>query len=353
MGFVSRRSFLVGAGASIAAASCVQSRSDPTRSQEDGKVPLADGALLVEYSPKKLRDEVTSGGPPKDGIPSIDDPTFTGVERADERLQPTDIVFGVAEGTDAKAYPQNILVWHEIVNDTLDGTPVSVTYCPLTGTAMGFERGETTFGVSGNLLNNNLVMYDRATDSRWPQMLASAIQGTHEGESLREFRLIWTTWEQWKQRYPQTRVLSEDTGYLRDYGRDPYGSYNPRGGYYTSESTLFSRLQEDDRYPLKQVVMGVRTTDNATAFVKNSLRTQGLIEGKLGDSPVVAVYDSTLDTVSVYRVPPTASVTYEDEEVLVNGSAHAPDDLPFDHVYGFDAMWFAWVGMYPSTRIHA
>ncbi len=322
------------------------------RRQDDQKVPLADDRLLVEYSFERLRDEVLSGGPPKDGIPSIDEPTFTGVADADQRLDPGDVVFGVAKGEDVKAYPQYVLVHHEIVNDALDGTPVSVTYCPLTGTAMGFERGETTFGVSGNLLNNNLVMYDRATDSRWPQMLATAIDGTHEGRSLREFRLVWTTWENWKTRHPETAVLSEDTGYLRDYGRDPYGTYNPRGGYYTSSNTLFERLRNDDRYPSKKMVIGVRTGDGATAFVKDALRERGVIEGELAGTPVVAVYSPALDTAYVYHNPDGVSVSEADGEVVVDGDAYAPDDLPLDRAYAYDVMWFAWAGFYPNTRVY-
>lgn len=102
-------------------------------------MPLADEQLLLEYPFERLRNEVLSGGPPKDGIPSVDGPTFTGVAE-DQRLDPHDIVFGVAKSDDVKAYPQYVLVQHEIVNDTLGGTPVSVTYCPLTGTAMGDTR---------------------------------------------------------------------------------------------------------------------------------------------------------------------------------------------------------------------
>jgi len=363
MARISRRALLLGAGASVAATYGVNGvlsgdAASRNRTQDGRKVPLADEQLLVEYPLERLRDEVLSGGPPKDGIPSIDEPTFTGVAEADQRLDPGDVVFGIAKGEDVKAYPQYILVHHEIVNDALGGTPVSVTYCPLTGTAMGFERGETTFGVSGNLLNNNLVMYDRETDSRWPQILATAIDGTHEGKSLRELRLVWTRWGDWKARHPETAVLSEDTGYVRDYGRDPYGTYNPRGGYYASSNTLFERLRNDDRYPPKKTVLGVRTADGATAFVKDALRERGIVEGELAGTPVVAVYSPELDTAYVYRNPDGASVSRADGdvaadgEVIVDGDAYAPDDLSLDRAYAYDAMWFAWAGFYPNTRVY-
>src|SRR6056297_76969 len=222
-------------------------------------IPLRASALPVEYDFAALRDEVLSGGPPKDGIPSIDEPKFWDAREADSELRPEDVVFGLVRNGEMKAYPQKILVQHEITNDVVGDEPVAVTYCPLTGTAMGFRRGETTFGVSGKLVNNNLVMYDRATDSRWPQVLGTAISGEFEGQSLQEFRLVWTTWKRWKAAHPETQVLSTDTGYVRNYGQDPYGSYVPNpSGYYVRDSTLFPPLGQDDRLPNKRVVLGAR-----------------------------------------------------------------------------------------------
>lgn len=89
--------------------------------------------------------------------------------------------------------------------------------------ALGFERGETEFGVSGMLVNSNLIMYDRATDSYWPQILGTAVQGPHRGDGLRQIRVFWTTWERWRSRHPDTRVLSPDTRHMRNYRQDPYG----------------------------------------------------------------------------------------------------------------------------------
>ncbi|MFC7137337.1 DUF3179 domain-containing (seleno)protein [Halobaculum litoreum] len=146
----------------------------------DAGPPTRGDPLHQPWDPAAVREATVSGGPGKDGIPSVDDPQFAAADEVS--LAADDVVFGYAGADDVTAYPQSVLVWHEVVNDTLDGTPVAVTYCPLTGTAMGFERGETTFGVSGRLVNNNLVLYDRATDSRWPQVLATAVSGPHEGD---------------------------------------------------------------------------------------------------------------------------------------------------------------------------
>lgn len=171
-------------------------------------------------------------GPGKDGIPAIDDPAFQAAAEADAWLDDGDRVVGLYHDGEARAYPQSILVWHEIVNDTVAGENIAVTYCPLTGTALGYLRGETTLGVSGRLVNSNLIMFDRASDSLWPQILSAGIGGPHEGQGLEEVRVVWTTWGRWRERHPDTRVLTTDTGYLRNYNRDPYGGYKPVRGYY-------------------------------------------------------------------------------------------------------------------------
>ncbi|MBV0903045.1 DUF3179 domain-containing protein [Haloarcula salina] len=328
--------------------------TDPTPRPQ--AVPTADERLPLPMEPARLREQARSGGPPKDGIPSIDEPAFVDAEAADF-IDPGDPVFGVARDGTAKAYPQKILAHHEIVNDELAGTNVAVTYCPLTGTVQGFERGQTTFGVSGRLLNANLVMYDRATETWWPQMLATAIPGpwneSPQIRSLREFRLVWTTWERWREHRPATRVLSTESGHARNYQRDPYGSYNPRRGYYESDSLLFPPLHESDRFPRKTVVMGARTPDGAVAFLKDALATRRVMTGTLGTDPALAVYDPHLDTGYVYLNP--AQHAYEadgDEVVGPDGTTHAPGALPLEEIHTFDAMWFAWAGYYPNTNVY-
>lgn len=357
---ISRRELLVAAGATLAG--CTTSVSsfvgdEGKETTASGRavegLPLAASALPVEYDFERLREEVQSGGPPKDGIPSIDEPKFWDVEEASAELDDRDVVFGLVRNGEVKAYPQKILVQHEITNDVVGDEPVSVTYCPLTGTAMGFRRGETTFGVSGDLVNNNLVMYDRETDSRWPQVLGTAISGEFEGESLQEFRLVWTRWAAWKANHPDTAVLSDDTGYARNYGNDPYGSYVPeRAGYYSQDSTLFPPLGDDETFPNKRVVIGTRTDEGRVAFEKDAVREAGILSGTAGGTEYLAVYDPGLDTAYVYRNSGESSFDYEDGRAVADdGTAHAPGDLPLDRAYAFDAMWFAWSGFYPSTEV--
>ncbi len=354
---VTRRSFLAVAG-TVALAGCSQvlGSDGPDQGRSGISPPMDEGRLGLPADPGELRSEARSGGPPKDGIPSIDVPVFDDAGNL-SLLDGGDIVFGLERNGVAKAYPQKVLVRHEICNDTIGGDPVAVTYCPLTGTAMGFERGETTFGVSGRLLNNNLIMYDRGTEFWWPQVLASSIPSpwndSTEPASLREFRVVWTTWERWRDRHPDTSVLTGGENRVADYDSDPYGSYNPRGGYYAGGSTNFPRLNSDDRFGTKRVFIGTRTRDGAAAFLKDTLREQGTMAGELAGEPVVAVYDSSLDTAYVYRNPEQRDVTLADGEVRLDGTAHDPDGLPLDRVYAFDAMWFAWIGFYPDSNVYA
>jgi hypothetical protein len=340
-----------------AVAGCLGGDSDGRRTRT-GTPAVTDGPPPAERSPfvphdtDRLRGATVSGGPPKDGIPSIDEPSFVDASAA-TFLEDGDVVIGVARGGTVRAYPRQILVHHEIVNDRLDGVPVSVTYCPLTGTVLGFERGGTTFGVSGNLVNSNLVMYDRATDSRWPQVLATAIDGPLTGRSLREFDVVWTTWGRWRTRHPDTEVLSEDTGYVRNYGVDPYGSYGPKRGYYAGQSTRFDPLATDGRLQPKTTVLGVRTEVGATAVQTAWLAKRGVVDAAIGEDRVVFVHDPGLDAAYAYRAPAGATVAPDGDRVRVDGDVHAPHALPFDRVHGIEAMWFAWAGFYPGTDLHA
>ena len=323
-------------------------RASPT----EGAPPTADRRLPEDYTIEELVDASRSGGPAPDGIPSIDDPVFAPADDPPGNLDDGDPVFGVVLDGEAKAYPQHILVWHEIVNDEIGGVPGAVTYCPLTGTAQGFYRGDTEFGVSGQLINTNLVMFDREDEGWWPQILARGITGPNEGAYLDEFQVIWTTWERWRETHPDTVVLTEDTGFARNYGRDPYGAYNPPSGYYENESTVFPTLTQDDRFHPKEVVIGARNQDGAMAVPKEALRDEPVVDGDVGGVPHVTVYDPELDTGFVYRNPDGVAVTADGGEYAVDGEAYAPDSLPLERQIAFDAMWLAWYGYYPSTVVH-
>jgi hypothetical protein len=170
-------------------------------------------------------NEIRSGGPPRDGIPAIDRPRFVSPGAA-RGLQANDLVVSVTVGGRTRAYPLRILVHHEIVNDQLGGRALAVTYCPLCGTAMVFDRDvnghRLNFGVSGLLYQSSLLMYDRQTDSLWTQIGMQAIAGPQAGVPLNLVTSEHLTWEAWRARYPMGEVLAEPSGSRRNYSRNPY-----------------------------------------------------------------------------------------------------------------------------------
>ena len=173
-------------------------------------------------------DEVRSGGPPKDGIPAIDDPVLIAVAEGD--IPAREPVVSLEIDGDARAYPVRYLMWHEIVNDRFGERPVSVTYCPLCNAAVAFDGrvagGETTFGVSGKLRYSDMIMYDRATESWWQQFTGEAIAGERLGVTLAKIPVRLESWAAFTERNPDGRVMAEPENSRRDYGRNPYVGYD-------------------------------------------------------------------------------------------------------------------------------
>jgi hypothetical protein len=197
--------------------------------------------------------EILPGGPPRDGIPALTRPHH--LAAAEAPWHDDELVVGVVRGSEARAYPIAILNWHELVNDRLGGDDVLVSWCPLCGSALVFDReiaGKVrTFGVSGLLYKSDLLLYDRETESLWSQLEGSAVTGSSRGTRLRVLRSELTTWKSWRSRHPATRVLSLETGHGRNYARSPYA------GYADSERLLFP-APLDPRYHPKTPTVGIR-----------------------------------------------------------------------------------------------
>ncbi len=211
-------------------------------------------------------EEIISGGPPPDGIPPIDEPAFVTVAEADAYLEADEPVVVLDIDGDARAYPVQVLIWHEIVNDEVGGVPVSVTYCPLCNSAATYVRSvrgvETTFGTSGRLFASALVMYDRATESLWTHFDGRAVVGLLTGEELESIPSPLLAWDDFKAAYPDGKVLDRDaTGYARRYGANPYV------GYDNPESFPFLFLGDpDSRAAAKQRVVGVTVGEETKAY---------------------------------------------------------------------------------------
>lgn len=307
--------------------------------------PVTETGYVLGDEIEAYENAIMSGGPPKDGIPSIDEPEFVDADEAD--LDGGDRVIGFVHNGEARAYPHAILVHHEIVNDRVGGLNVAITYCPLTATAQGFERGNTTIGVSGRLLNSNMVLYDRETDSFFAQINAVGLTGPHRGKSLVEREVVWTTWERWEAAHPDTEVLSTDTGYLRNYANDPYGSYNPVSGYYGQNETMFPLMHDSDRHHAKEMVVGARTEDRSAYFLLEELAGDRI---QRTDS-FVAVYDEDLHTGHLYRVSDDVAVTARDDgRYELDGETYRASELPLEKPISLEAFYFAWNAFFPDSE---
>ena len=232
--------------------------------------------------------DVLSGGPPPDGIPSIDAPEF---ERATDVgfLQPQEAVVTLTLNGDARAYPVQVLLWHEIVNDTVGGEPVTITYCPLCNTAIGYYRQLDDrifdFGTSGRLYNSALVMYDRQTESLWAHYTGQAIAGALTGSQLELIPMATVAFETFLDEHPNGLVMTRPGGFGRSYGTNPYVNYDTPNG-----SPTFFGGTPDDRLPPQTRVLVIRHGGASVAVQLDTLSSAGVLPLDLGGTPVVAFH---------------------------------------------------------------
>ena len=303
--------FLMGA---LLLVSC--SSSDVPDIQETGQSP-SEGEPNTStewlYPVSQIRD----GGPGKDGIPSIDVPNFAAAENASSILTDDLLVIGIKVGNVTRAYPHFILDWHEIVNDDINGVSAAITLCPLTGTSIAWDRmidedTKTTFGVSGKLYNNNLIPYDRATNSNWSQVGLQCINGSLMRQRPTLVTILETTWGVWKTMFPRTKVLTTNTGFARNYGVYPYGDYRTNNGY-----LLFPLTNEDNRIPTKERVHSIIDQDRAKVYKFNAFENGNVIRDTYNGKDILLVGDDTT-IVSFELDAATASMefsyTYADSE---------------------------------------
>jgi hypothetical protein len=267
--------------------------------------------------------EIRAGGPPRDGIPSIDRPKF--VPAAQVRfLAADDLVVSFTHLGETRAYPLRILVWHEIVNDRIGDLAINVSYCPLCGSAMVFDRtidGRTLeFGVSGLLYQSDVLMYDRQTESLWSQLEMAAVSGPQVGRKLHLLPAQHLTWSAWKKEHPDGLVLSTDTGHDRDYNRQPYDSYEK------SPRLMFPVNSNRTDLPTKAWIVGVVVNGVARAYPRDQLPDGQVVEDTVGGTPLRIRYNRANSEVAITDL---------------NGT-------PVPHT---PAYWFAWQAFHPATTV--
>ena len=310
-------------------------------------------------------DEIVSGGPPPDGIPSLDSPKFVSVDEADKFLVDSDKVVGININGDIRAYPLQILVWHEIVNDIVGSIPVAVTYCPLCFTNQVFYRTVNNsileFGTSGKLYNSNLVMYDRSSNSLWSQALGEGIVGNYAGIKLEKFPFDLAYWRDWKQLYPDTQVLSRETGIVRPYGADPYEDY------YNSPDISFPVSNKDNRLELKEIVVGLENGKMNKAYKLQDIEKLKVINDHLNNKSVTLfslyplmtrVFNSSLEGQTLIFQYNSTNNSFTDGQTAsqwnfdgksFNGPLKGKQllRLPFDEGY-----WFEWTAFHPESLVY-
>ena len=300
---------------------------------------------------------------PRDAIPAIDEPAFESVATA-RNFNNNELMVGLVGTTEQHAYSTWQLDRHEIVNDTFEGRPVAVTWCPLCGTAIVYERtvaGRTlTFGVSGLLYRDALVMYDRETNTLWSHVDGRALDGPLLGETLTPVPAIHATWTQWKALYPESAVLEKDGRY-----RSSYEDYNRD----RSRLGIFGRRMDRTALPPKERILGVRFGSDATAFVVSDVRDAVIVEGSVGDVPIIlAAIDDDLPVVAFERVVGDRVLTFSPadspepalEDAETRSRWRVSDGEAIDgplrgerltRVTAHSAFWFGWYGFFPDSTI--
>ena len=369
------------------------SEPTPSPAPSDSEVPRAAAeAFDTDFSKHTVSFDEVTRVLPKDRIPAIDEPQFVAVDGADVWLDNEEPVLAVEIEGDAKAYPVQILMWHEIVNDELADVPVAVTYCPLCNTGIVFRRTleleaeaeerVLDFGTTGRLRFSNLIMYDRQTESWWQQASGEAIAGTLTGEELTFLPSSMIAWGDFKSQHPEGEVLSRETGYDRDYGQNPYVGYDEP----ESEPFLYQGPETPGELPQVARVLGVELNGEAVAFPYDVLQDVRVVNDVVGGEPIAVFWQpgtaSALDSNSVaqgddvgaanafsreldgqtltFRAEdtPEGSRIVDDQtgtrwNILGEGVDGELEARQLESVVAVNHFWFSWAAFHPETELYA
>ena len=347
--------------------SCVEEEtiSTSTSTNTTGTNPVTPPQPVTWLIPK---NEVFDGGPGKDGIPALETPEKVAAGDGDF-LTDDALVLGYFDGENAIAYPHQILDWHEIINDELPDFPFAITYCPLTGTGIGWDRTidgtVTTFGVSGLIYNNNLIPYDRQTDSNWSQLRLKCVNGPQINTQVETFQIVETQWLTWKEMYPNTKVVSQNTGISRSYGEYPYGDYK------TNEDNILFPLSIDDRrLHRKERVHGIIIADEAKVYRFGSFNgtntlvldvfngEEVIVVGNADTNFIVSFYSLLEDgTTPVFSAVDEGNIILEDDlgnkwDVFGYAVSGPLTGSRLKSTESFIGYWFSWGTFYPEAEIY-
>lgn len=346
----------------LSACSQIEDSSKETQ-VSDKTTEIIDVESTLDDHANLLLDNILSGGPPPDGIPPIDNPKFISVLEADKWMDDEDMVFALELNSRVYIFPQRIMVWHEIVNMTDLKASCSLTYCPLTGSVIAYlypDGKDISFGTSGNLINSNLLMYERSSGTLISQIDGIGLDKDLYGIELKSKPSFWLRWKQAKETYNNAEVLSDDTGSIRDYTSDPYGSYKDISGanYYFNDGLIFQPIHTDENniFPSKKSIIGLKLNGKKYAIDKENIEKESLVIYE--NLNLFAVYDENISNVRLYIKADGGELSYangvisstSDMSWSVNGkSLNELDDLVAPTYY--EVMWFAWYAFYPNTEV--
>ena len=346
--------------------------------QPINREPGTGGHFLDDFPTERI----LSGGVPPDGIPALTDPPFVEIASGEAAyLRDDDLVLGAVVNGEAKAYPHNMGWWHEIINDTIGGQPIVVSFCPLTSTGLVFngqssDGSRIQVGVSGLLFNNNLIMYDRRDNATlYPQMLHVPVTGPGS-EELQLLPVIETTWRYWKQLYPDSKVVGVNTGIYppSTYRSYPYGGYrNPNVGPNFPSFPALSANHTAQLFPPKTMTLGMRFGETAKAYPFPTMGAEAVINDVVAGNAIVIVYcDAEQYAVPFSRVVDGQTLAFEkarstdqtypfmlrDRETgstwNLKGEAIAGplENQTLQHLPAHNAFWFAWATFWQHTGIY-
>ena len=350
-------------------------------SPENQPPPRAQNEFTTDFSIHSIPyTEVLSGGPSKDGIPAVDSPTFESVSNADAWLEDVEPIIRVQLNGEAKAYPIQILMWHEITNDVVGGIPVTVTFCPLCNTGLAFQRTVDgvvlDFGTTGRLRFSNLIMYDRQTETWWQQATGEGIAGVQTGAMLEFVQAPVISWGQFKEAHPDGLVMSRETGYIRSYGNNPYIGYDD----VNRPPFLYRGPELPEDLPPVARILALEINDEVVAYDYDLLKQLHAVNDMVGGQSIAILWEegtsSALDsgsialgrdigTANAYSSEldgRTLTFVFENGRILDTETGSVWNSLgtaisgelagsQLEQLLSFNHFWFSWAVFMPETRI--
>lgn len=319
---------------------------------------------------QEIADNLTETGVTYGGIPSLGQSRFLSVGEAGMSLENNEPVFVIEYPKETRIYPQKVMVWHEVINEYIDGKNYVLTYSPISGSLAAYiakvNNQTLIFDTDGRLYNSSSILTDRNTGSLWSQVLGLAIDGPLRGSGLEIIPVLWTDWGKAKEAFPDAKVMETPRPTRgRTYGRDPYGSYLTPDNYYDDDRILYPVTRIDTRWPMKTPVYGIEMDNLFTAISIPYIKEKKIVNFYVGLNPLVAWYDEKLAVVRVFNrevwEAKTPSLFVLQGKKIIDVQTRSVWDATgkalegnlqgaqMKEYFGIYAFWFVWAAFNPES----